>query len=319
MEYRRLGRSGVKVSEICLGSWLTYGNATEDATAEACVDRAFELGINFIDTSNVYATGQAEEVLGKILMKYRRDDYVLATKVFFPMGKGPNDKGLSRKHIREQCDRSLQRLGVDYIDLYQAHRYDPETPLEETLRAFDDLINAGKVLYIGFSMWTPEQISAALEIQGRLNLDRFVSSQPYYNINAREIEKGVLPLCEENGIGQIVFSPLSQGVLTGKYLPGQPVPSDSRAADPKANFFLTPDRLDDALLTRVQKLKPIAEREGLTMAQIALAWCLRQSGVSSVIIGASRPSQIDDNAGASGKKLSAESIKEIDALFPSAS
>ncbi len=316
MQYRRLGSSGVKVSEICLGSWLTYGNATEDNVAEACIDRAFELGINFFDTSNVYAIGKSEEVVGKALAKYRRDDYVLATKVFFPMGKGPNDKGLSRKHIMEQCNRSLKRMGVDYIDLYQCHRYDPETPLEETLRALDDLITAGKVLYIGFSQWTPEQIADAVTLQRGLNLDRFISSQPYYNMLARGIEKDVAPLCHSEGIGQIVFSPLAQGVLTGKYLPGQPPPEGSRATDPKANAFLGPDRLDDALLEKVQLLKPIAAREGLSLPQLALAWILRLESISSVIIGATRTSQVDDNAGASGVKLSDQSLQEIEALFP---
>lgn len=316
MEYRRLGASGLKVSEVCLGSWLTFGNATEDATAEACIDRAFELGINFFDTANVYAQGKSEEVVGRALRKYDRDDLVIATKVYFPMGEGPNDKGLSRKHIREQCDRSLQRLGVDYIDLYQCHRYDTETPLEETLRALDDLIDAGKVLYVGFSMWSPDQIREALKIQGDLHLDRFVSSQPYYNMLGRDIEQEILPLCESEGIGQIVFSPLAQGVLTGKYKPGQPPPADSRAADPKQNMFLLGrGNLEPAVLEKVERLRPIAEREGMTMAQLALAWCLRLPGVSSVIIGASRPSQVDDNAGASGRKLSPETLAEIDSAL----
>jgi aryl-alcohol dehydrogenase-like predicted oxidoreductase len=316
MEYRRLGASGLKVSEVCLGSWLTFGNATEDATAEACIDRAFELGINFFDTANVYAQGKSEEVVGRALGKYDRDDLVIATKVYFPMGEGPNDKGLSRKHIWEQCDRSLKRLGVEYIDLYQCHRYDTETPLEETLRALDDLIDAGKVLYIGFSMWTPDQIREALKLQGDLNLDRFVSSQPYYNMLGRDIEQDVLPLCDREGIGQIVFSPLAQGVLTGKYKPGQPPPSDSRAADPKQNMFLLGrGNLDPAVLEKVEKLRPIAEGEGMTMAQLALAWCLRLPGVSSVIIGASRPGQVDDNAGASGRKLSPETLAEIESVL----
>jgi aryl-alcohol dehydrogenase-like predicted oxidoreductase len=311
MEYRRLGGSGLKVSEVCLGSWLTFGNATEDATAEACIDRAFELGINFFDTANVYAQGKSEEVVGRSLSKYDRDDFVLATKVYFPMGDGPNDRGLSRKHIREQCDRSLKRLGVDYIDVYQCHRYDTETPLEETLRALDDLVNAGKVLYIGFSMWTASQIVEALKIQRDLNLDRFVSSQPYYNMLGRDIEKEILPLCEREGIGQIVFSPLAQGVLTGKYKPGQPPPSDSRAADPKQNMFLQ-GRMDDTTLAKVEQLRPIAEQEGMTIAQLALAWCLRLPEISSVIIGASRPGQVDDNAGASGRALSPETLAAID-------
>lgn len=316
MKYRRLGGSGLKVSEICLGTWLTYGNATEDQTAEACIDRCFEVGINFFDTANVYAQGKSEEVVGRALKKYDRDDYVLATKVFFPMGDGANDRGLSRKHIREQCDRSLKRLQVDYIDIYQCHRYDPQTPLEETLRALDDLISAGKVLYIGFSQWAAYEVADAVGLQRQLNLDRFVSSQPVYNITQRYIEKEILPLCTREGIGQIVFSPLAQGILTGKYLPGQPPPAGTRAADPKQNMFLNQGKLDDALLTKVQQLVPLAEREGISVAQLALAWCLRQSNVSSVIIGASRPEQISENAVAAGKVLSDETLAAVDALFP---
>jgi len=316
MEYRRLGSSGLKVSEVCLGSWLTYGGAVDDTTAEACVDKAFEVGINFFDTANVYADGKAEEVWGRILRKFDRDDYVLATKVYFPMGPGPNDRGLSRKHIREQCDRSLKRLGVDYVDLYQCHRYDNDTPLEETLRALDDLVSAGKVLYVGFSEWPASRIAEAVGIQNRLGLDSFVSSQPYYNITGRGIEREVLPTCARHGIGQIVFSPLGQGVLTGKYLPGQAPPPGTRAADPSQNMFLNRGQLDDALLQKVQQLRPLAEREGLSMAQLALAWILRNDGVSSVIVGASKPEQIADNVGAAGRKLSAETLEEIDRLFP---
>jgi len=316
MEYRRLGSSGLKVSEVCLGSWLTYGGAVDDRTAEACVDKAFEVGINFFDTANVYAGGKAEEVWGRILRKYDRDDYVIATKVYFPMGDGPNDRGLSRKHIREQCDRSLKRLGLDYIDLYQCHRYDNETPLEETLRALDDLISAGKVLYVGFSEWPVSRIAEAVYIQKQLGLDPFVSSQPYYNILGRGIEKEVMPTCWRHGIGQIVFSPLAQGVLTGKYQPGQPPPPGTRAADPRQNMFLNRGQLDDEMLRKVQQLRPMAEREGLTMAQLALAWILRREEVSSVIIGASRPEQIEENAAASGKKLSPETLEEIDRVFP---
>jgi voltage-dependent potassium channel beta subunit len=315
MQYRRLGTSGLKVSEVCLGTWLTVGGAIEEATAEACIDKAFEVGINFIDTANVYARGKAEEALGQVLKKYDRDKYVIATKVYFPMGDGPNDKGLSRKHIREQCERSLQRLQMDYIDLYQCHRFDTDTPLEETLRALDDLVSSGKVLYVGFSQWSAEQIREALGIQDRLHLDRFVSSQPYYNMLGRGLEKDVLPLCEKEGIGQIVYSPLAQGLLTGKYQPGQPPPADSRAADPRQNMFLNQGRLDDAVLGKVQKLRPLAEREGLTMGQLALAWCLRLPGISSVIIGASRPAQVAENAGASGKTLQPETLAEIETLF----
>lgn len=319
MQYRRLGASGVKVSEVCLGSWLTFGNATEDETAIQCIDRAYELGINFFDTANVYARGKSEEVVGRGLSKFPRDSYVVATKVFFPMNDGPmpNNRGLSRKHIMEQCERSLKRLGMDYIDLYQCHRYDSETPLEETLSALDDLVTQGKVLYVGFSQWSPAQIAEAVALQRARHLDRFVSSQPDYNMLSRGIEKEIIPLCEREGIGQIVYSPLAQGLLTGKYLPGQPVPEGSRASDPKQNMFLNGGKLDDERLARIQKLKPIAENLGLSMAQLALAWCLRQQNVSSVIIGASRPAQVDDNAGAVGKTLSPETLQAIDAALAS--
>lgn len=317
MEYRNLGKAGVKVSEIGLGSWLTYGGATENETAEKCIDRAYELGINFFDTANAYAGGKAEEVVGKALSKYRRDSYVLATKVFFPMGDGPNDRGLSRKHIFEQCHLSLKRLGTDYIDLYQCHRYDESTPLEETLRALDDLVSQGKILYSGVSEWSATQIESALQLADKLNLDRISSNQPYYNMVGRGAEAEVFPLCEREGIGQVVFSPLAQGVLTGKYQPGQAPPKDSRAADEEQNAFMNGGKLDDAQLERVQKLVPIAERENLSMAQLALAWCLRKSVVSSVIIGASRPSQVDDNAAASGVKLSDETLAEIERVLAS--
>jgi aryl-alcohol dehydrogenase-like predicted oxidoreductase len=317
MQYRRLGASGLKVSEVCLGSWLTFGNATEDRTAHECIARAYELGVNFFDTANVYARGASEEVVGRALRSFPRETYVVATKVFFPMSDGPmpNNAGLSRKHIMEQCDASLKRLGLDYIDLYQCHRYDPETPLEETLRALDDLVSQGKVLYIGFSQWTAEQITEAARFQEEHNMDRFVSSQPFYNMLSRGIEKSVIPACEAEGIGQIVYSPLAQGLLTGKYKPGQPVPSDSRAADPKQNMFLNSGKLDEATLVKVQKLAPIAEAARLSMAQLALAWCLRRKSVSSVIIGASRPSQVEDNAGASGVTLSPETLAAIDAAL----
>jgi len=312
MEYRHLGKAGVKVSEVALGSWLTYGGAVEEETAIACVHKAYELGINFFDTANVYARGEAERVLAKALAPFPRDSYVLATKVFFPMGEGPNDRGLSAKHIYEQCHASLKRLRTDYIDLYQCHRYDPETPLEETLRALDRLVQQGKVLYVGVSEWSAVQICDAVHLARQLNLNRIVSNQPYYNMLGRGIERDVIPLCEREGIGQVVFSPLAQGVLTGKYQPGQPPPAGTRAADERQNMFL---RLDDATLAKVQKLKPIAERRGLTMAQMALAWCLRQPNVSSVITGASRPEQVVDNAAASGMKLSEQDLADIDAAL----
>ncbi len=312
MQYRHLGKYGVKVSEISLGSWLTYGGATEDEAAQACIEKAYDLGINFFDTANVYARGKSEEVVGKSLVPYARDSYFLATKVYFPMGDGPNDRGLSRKHIFEQCHLSLKRLGTDYIDLYQCHRYDSETPLEETLVALDDLARQGKILYAGVSEWSAAQIFHAADYIRGNHLHPLASNQPYYSLLGRSIEKEVIPVCEREGIGQVVFSPLAQGVLTGKYKPGQPVPEGSRASDPAQNAFLGKDRLDDATLTGVQKLAPIAEGLGLSMAQLALAWCLRQKNVSSVIIGASRPAQVEDNAGASGVTLSPETLTAID-------
>lgn len=315
MQYRHLGRAGVKVSEVALGSWLTYGNATDDRIARECIEKAYNLGINFFDTANVYARGKAEEVMGKVLKQYRRDSYVLATKVFFPMGEGPNDRGLSRKHIVEQCNLSLKRLGTDYIDLYQCHRYDAETPLDETLRALEDLVRQGKVLYVGVSEWKPEQIANALEIADRRGFDRIVSNQPSYSALNRAIESEIIPLCEKEGIGQVVFSPLAQGILTGKYKPGAAPPPDSRAADNKQNQFLTPERMNPAILEKVQQLRPLAAKTGLSMAQLALAWCLRQPNVSSVIIGASRASQVEDNAKASGAQVNPEIWREMDAAL----
>jgi voltage-dependent potassium channel beta subunit len=311
MQYRHLGRAGVRISEVGLGSWLTYGNAVENRTAEECIHKAYELGINFFDTANVYARGESEKVVGQALKVYPRESYVLATKVFFPMGDGPNDRGLSRKHIFEQCHLSLKRLGADYIDLYQCHRYDAETPLEETLRALDDLVTQGKVLYVGVSEWSATQIGDACHMARALNLDKIVSNQPYYNMLGRNIEREVIPLCEREGIGQVVFSPLAQGVLTGKYLPGQPPPPDSRAADEKQNMFMG-GNLNDETLQKVQKLKPIAEEVGVSLPQLALAWCLRQPNVSSVIAGASKPSQVEQNAAASGVTLSPEILQRID-------
>jgi aryl-alcohol dehydrogenase-like predicted oxidoreductase len=322
MEYRHLGKYGVNVSEVALGSWLTFGNATENEMAEACIDRAYEIGINFFDTANVYAGGRSEEVVGRALSKFPRSSYVLATKVFGAMGPGPNDRGLSRKHIIEQCHASLKRLGTDYIDLYQCHRYDAETPLEETLMALDDLARQGKILYYGVSEWTAGQIAHAADLVRTGRLHPLVSNQPQYSLLARGIERDIIPLCEREGIGQVVFSPLAQGLLTGKYKPGEPPPSGSRAADPKQNMFLEKGILDPwvhdqihvdaSLLERVQRLVPLASEVGLTLPQLALAWCLRQKNVSSVIIGASRPGQIDDNAAAAGKTLSPELIVRME-------
>lgn len=314
MEYRRLGKSGVKVSEIGLGSWLTYGGSVERETAIKCVHHAYDLGINFFDTANVYMRGAAEQVVGEALKDYPRDSYFLATKVYFPMGDGPNDRGLSRKHIVEQCNLSLKRLGVDYVDLYQCHRYDHNTPLEETLRALDDLVTQGKVLYIGVSEWSAAQITDAVHLQRQLNLDRIQSNQPRYSMLERYIEPEVIPICEREGIGQVVFSPLAQGVLTGKYQPGAKPQAGTRAADPQSNMFMRRLMSDDAL-TRVQKLKGVAERLGLSLAQLALAWVLRQPNVSSAIIGASRPEQIDENIKAVGVKLGEDDLNEIDQIL----
>jgi len=309
MQYRQLGSSDLHVSEISLGSWLTYGVGVDDSNARACVDRAFDLGINFFDTSNIYGKGSAETFLGKALSGRDRSSYILATKLFFPMTD--TDRGLSAAQVYKQIDASLTRLRTDYVDLYQCHRYDERTPLEETMHALTEVIRQGKARCIGFSEWTAEQIQAALDIA---DVARFVSSQPQYSILWRLPEEEVIPVCARNGIGQIVWSPLAQGVLTGKYLPGQPPPPDSRAASPEMNSFLGDDRRTDDVLTAVQKLKPIAQSVGLTLAQLALAWVLREPNVSSAIVGASRPSQLDDNAGASGVKLSQETLDAIDAV-----
>ena len=312
MNYRHLGKYGVKVSEVSLGSWLTYGGATEDAAAQACIEKAYDLGINFFDTANAYARGKSEEVVGRSLAAYPRDSFFLATKVYFPMGDGPNDRGLSRKHIFEQCHLSLKRLGTDYIDLYQCHRYDAETPLEETLVALDDLARQGKILYAGVSEWSAAQITEAADYIRAAGLHPLASNQPYYSMIGRGIENEVIPVCEREGLGQVVFSPLAQGILTGKYKPGQAPPEGSRAADPSQNAFMNGGKLDDDMLVKVEKLGEIAQGAGMSMAQMALAWCLRQPNVSSVIIGASRPAQVEDNAGASGKTLSADVLAAID-------
>jgi aryl-alcohol dehydrogenase-like predicted oxidoreductase len=314
MEYRRLGGSGVKVSEISLGSWLTYGGSVAEEQATACINRAYEIGINFFDTANVYRRGAAEEIVGRALKAFDRDTYFLATKVYFPMGEGPNDSGLSRKHITEQCHASLRRLGVDYVDLYQCHRYDENTPLEETLRALDDLVRQGKVLYVGVSEWTADQISDALRIAKEMNLDRIISNQPRYNMVQRRIETDVIPLCEREGIGQVVFSPLAQGVLTGKYSPGDAPGEGTRASDPESNVFMQP-LMNERVLSAVEGLRSVASDAGLSMPQLALAWVLRQENVSSAIIGASRPEQVEDNAAASGVKLSADTLSEIDRIL----
>lgn len=314
MRCRRLGAAGVKVSEVSLGSWLTYGGPVEEERATACIHRAFELGVNFFDTANVYRRGAAEEVTGRALRAFRRDDYVLATKVFFAMGEGPNDRGLSRKHVMEQCHASLRRLGTDYIDLYQCHRADPDTPLEETLRALDDLVTQGKVLYVGVSEWSAELIEEARRLQAELNLDPLVSNQPEYSLLHRDIEAEVLPTSGRLGIGQVVWSPLAQGVLTGKYRPGDEPPTGTRGASPESSQFME-SYLREDVLEAVQGLRPIASELGLTMAQLAIAWVLREPGVSSAIVGATRPEQVDENAAASGVELDADVLERIDAAL----
>ena len=314
MEYRRLGGSGVKVSEISLGSWLTYGGSVAERQATACIHRAYDLGINFFDTANVYVRGAAEEIVGSALKGFDRDSYFLATKVYFPMGEGPNDRGLSRKHIMEQCHASLRRLGVDYVDLYQCHRYDEGTPLEETLRTLDDLVRQGKVLYVGVSEWTADQIADALRLAKEMNLDRIVSNQPRYNMIQRQIEAEVVPLSEREGVGQVVFSPLAQGVLTGKYRPGEAPEGGTRAADPESSRFMR-QLMNEEVLSAVEGLHAVASDAGLTMSGLALAWVLRQPNVSSAIIGASRPEQVEDNAAASGVELPQDALDRIDEIL----
>jgi aryl-alcohol dehydrogenase-like predicted oxidoreductase len=309
MKYRQLGDSDLQVSEIALGSWLTYGGGIERQQAEACVHQAFDVGINLIDTANVYGRGAAESFLGEILQGIDRNSYVLATKVYFPMS--PTDQGLSSAQIHKQLDASLQRLRTDYVDLYQCHRYDPNTPLEETMTALTEVVRQGKVRYIGFSEWQPDQIRAALSLP---NVEKFVSSQPQYSMLWRQPAEAVFPLCAQNGIGQIVWSPLAQGVLTGKYKPGEAPPSDSRAANDKMNAFMR-DLRSDTLLSTVQNLRPLAAQLNLSMAQLALAWVLQDPRVTAAIIGASRPEQVVENAAASGIQLDDTTLREIDMVL----
>ena len=314
MEYRHLGRSGLKISEIAYGNWITHGSQVEEEAARACVATALDEGITTFDTADVYAGTRAEEVLGRALHGQRRESLEIFTKLYWPVGSGPNDRGLSRKHIVESIHGSLRRLRTDYVDLYQAHRYDHETPLEETLRAFDDLVRQGKVLYVGVSEWRAEQIADALRIAGEMGFDRIVSNQPQYNMLWRVIEAEVVPLCEKEGIGQVVFSPIAQGILTGKYLPGAAPPAGSRATDPSGSRFIS-GYLTDDLLARVQQLKPIAEQAGLTLAQLAVAWVLQNPNVAAAIVGATRPEQVRENVRASGVRLDPELMARIDAVL----
>ena len=314
MEFRYLGNSGLKVSEISYGNWVTHGSQVEADRAAVCVRAALDAGITTFDTADVYANTAAEQILGDALAGQRRESLEIFTKVYFPTGpKGHNDTGLSRKHILESINGSLRRLQTDYVDLYQAHRYDHFTPLEETMEAFADVVRSGKALYIGVSEWTPDQLRAGHALARELRIP-FVSNQPQYSALYRVIEPEVVPTCRELGISQVVFSPIAQGVLTGKYLPGQPVPEGSRATDKDGSGFIK-NLLTDDTLTKVQALRPLADAEGLTMAQLAIAWVLNNDNVASAITGGSRPEQISANAAAAGKRLSAETLAGIDAAL----
>lgn len=311
MRYRRLGGSGLKVSEISLGSWLTYGGYVERENAVNSIKTAYDLGINFFDTANAYEKGAAEELVGKALKAYPRESYVLATKAFWPMGEGPNDRGLSRKHIIEQVNASLKRLGHDYVDIFYCHRHDPETPLHETLRAIDDLIRQGKVLYAGVSEWQASQIAEALGVADRYLLDRIIVNQPVYNMFERYIEKEVIPLCERSGIGQVVFSPLAQGLLTGKYTSATDIPQDSRAA----KLERMRHRITEEKIAKVQQLEAIAAELGITVGNLALAWILSKRNIASALVGASRPEQVTENAKASGIDLSEDVLNRIEEIL----
>jgi aryl-alcohol dehydrogenase-like predicted oxidoreductase len=309
MRRRKLGSSDLMVSEISLGSWMTYGGSVERERAEACVAKAFELGIDFIDTANVYSSGGAEEFLGEVLADRPRDSYTLATKLFFELDDG--DRGLSREQVAKQIDASLRRLRTDYVDLYQCHRYDWDVPLEETMEALTEVVRQGKARYLGFSEWPEEKIREAQAMDG---VEHFVSSQPQYSMIWRGPERDVIPASRELGISQIVWSPLGQGILTGKYKPGEPPPGDSRAAHERMSYFM--DRAgDQKLLERVQQLRPVAEELGLSMVQLALAWVLREDNVASAIIGATRPEQVEENVAASGVVLDAATLERIDEIL----
>ena len=314
MEFRHLGCSGLMISEIAYGNWLTHGSQVEEDAASACVAAALDEGITTFDTADVYAGTKAEEVLGRALHGVRRDSVEIFTKVYWPTGTGINNRGLSRKHIMESAHASLRRLQTDYLDLYQAHRYDHETPLEETMRAFDDLVRQGKTLYIGVSEWRSEQIAAALKIAAEMGLDRIISNQPQYNMIWRVIESEVAPLCEQEGISQIVWSPIAQGALTGKYLPGGAPPAGSRATDAHGSGFIS-DYLTDDILQRVQELRPVADEAGLTLSQLAVAWTLQNPNVAAAIIGATRPEQVRENVKASGVRLDPAVLQRIDDIL----
>ncbi len=315
MEFRYLGNSGLKISAVSYGNWVTHGSQVEADAAKVCVNAALDAGITTFDTADVYANTAAETILGDALAGQRRESLEIFTKVYFPTGpKGPNDTGLSRKHIMESINGSLKRLQTDYVDLYQAHRYDYETPLEETMQAFADVVRQGKALYIGVSEWTADQLRAGHRLAGELGF-QLVSNQPQYSMLYRVIEPEVVPASRELGIGQVVFSPIAQGVLTGKYKPGQPPPQGSRATDPNGGSDFIKRLLKDDLLTKIQDLAPVAADEGLSMAQLAVAWVLQNDNVSTAITGGSKPEQVTDNAAAADRKLSAETLSRIDEVL----
>jgi aryl-alcohol dehydrogenase-like predicted oxidoreductase len=314
MEFRYLGNSGLKVSAISYGNWITHGSQVEEDAANACVRKALDLGVTTFDTADVYAGTKAEAVLGRALAGLKRSDLEIFTKVYWPTGKGQNDRGLSRKHIMESIDASLQRLQTDYVDLYQAHRFDYETPLEETMVAFADIVRQGKALYIGVSEWNAKQIAAGAALAKELRIP-FVSNQPQYSMLWRVIEAEVIPTSIELGLSQIVWSPIAQGVLTGKYLPGTPPPTGSRALDESGGKNMIASWMKDDVLSAVQLLKPIAAQTGMSMAQLAIAWVLSNPNVASAIVGATRPEQLDDNIGALGKTLDATTLTAIDAAL----
>jgi aryl-alcohol dehydrogenase-like predicted oxidoreductase len=315
MDFRYLGNSGLKISEITYGNWLTHGSQVENDVATACVRAALDAGITTFDTADTYANGKAESVLGEALKGERRESLEIFTKVYWPTGPGGhNDTGLSRKHIMESINGSLRRLQTDYVDLYQAHRYDTETPLEETMQAFADIVRAGKALYIGVSEWTADQIRAGHELSRQLGF-QLVSNQPQYSMLWRVIEGEVVPASRELGMSQVVFSPVAQGVLTGKYQPGQPPPQGSRATDDKGGASFIKRFMRDDVLTRVQQLRPVADEAGLTLAQLAVAWVLQNENVAAAIVGASRPEQVSENVKASGVRLPTEVLAHIDEVL----
>lgn len=314
MKYRNLGRSGLKISELSLGSWLTYGNSVETKNATNIIRQAYEVGINSFDSANVYAQGEGERIVGKALDQYPRESYILTSKVYWPMGDGVNDRGLSRKHVFEQLHASLKRLNKDYLDIYYCHRFDSETPIEETLRTIDDFVRQGKVLYVGVSEWTAAQIAEALGVADKYLLDKIVVNQPMYHMLDRKIENEIIPFCEKKGISQIVYSPLAQGVLTGKYKKGKELPKNTRATDDSANMWMDPYLTDNAL-DKVNQLELVAKELGVKLSQLAIAWVLRHPSVASTIIGASKPEQVIENVRASEITLSNETINEINKIL----